>query len=84
MDNSEAERDFSALNDLKDKYQSRMSHEITAAQLWWYKMKKSMTAERWKEAVQRIVMQWKKAEGTVSGVRRAHTAATPLAVTSIS
>ena len=31
MDNSTAERDFSALNDLKDETQARMSHELTAA-----------------------------------------------------
>ena len=45
MDNSTAERDFSALNDLKDETQARMSHEaheLTAARTWWYKMRCSM------------------------------------------
>ena len=38
MDSSQVERDFSHLNDLKDEFQSRMSHDLrlTAACLWWY------------------------------------------------
>ena len=78
MDNSTAERDFSALNDLKDETQARMSHELTAAQMWWYKMRCSMSRARWNEAVERIGRQWMKADDTKSGTRRAHNAAPPL------
>ena len=78
MDNSECERDFSALNDLKTEFQSRMSHEQTAARLWWYKMKMSMTPERWSEAVQHTGHGWLKGGNTKSGTRRAHTAAAPM------
>jgi hypothetical protein len=78
MDNSECERDFSALNDLKDELQSRLSHDLTEARLWWYKMKKELTPSRWREAVQRIGQEWLKATETKSGSRRAHGAAPPL------
>ena len=78
MDNSQVERDFSDLNDLKDEFQSNMPHDLTAARLWWYKMKTSMTAARWHEAVDRIGHQWLKGDDTSSGTRRAHTAAPPV------
>ena len=78
MDNSECERDFSALNDLKDELQSGLSHDLTAARLWWYKTKKELTPARWREAVQRIGREWLKATETKSGSRRAHAAAPPL------
>ena len=79
MDNSETERDFSLLNDLKTSFQHAMAHDVTQARMWWYKMKKDMTAARWGEAVERIGRQWLKAEETKSGKRRAHEAATTAA-----
>jgi hypothetical protein len=78
MDNSQVERDFSDLNDPKDEFQSNMSHDVTAARLWWYKMKTSMTPERWHEAVDRIGHEWMKGRETSSGTRRAHNAAPPV------
>ena len=79
MDNSQCERDFSLMNDLKGKFQHRMSHVVLRDRMWWFKMFKTFEQKgtnqgRRAEAIHRIGAEWNKAIDTKTGVRRPHTA----------
>ena len=59
MDNSQCERDFSSMNDLKSKLQHAMLHSTLCDWWWWFKIFKSfepgkLPAGRRMEAINRI------------------------------
>ena len=58
VDTSGCERLISLMNDLKTKFQEKMSHETLRDLVWWYKCQHHLKPDEWEAVLKRTLVRW--------------------------